>query len=754
MAALEFPDTPAAGDIYDAPNGVQYQYDGMSWNVVSAAAGVPGPQGEQGLSAYEVAVAEGFIGTEEEWLVSLTGPQGIQGPIGFRYAGRVSTEADLAGVIDVSDIYDVYIANDTGIGYQIVPVSQNANGKGWNVMGRLVGEDGTDGVNGVDGQDGISTRYMGRINNYTELEALTPGAKGGQFYITNDTGEGYFALSIDDPNVVTAWEPMGRLVGQDGATGETGPDGASAYQVAVQGGFVGTEAEWLASLEGEQGPQGLGLRYAGRVATSADLSALTGQIHGDVYVADDTGVAYVWNTTVDPAKFDDAGPVVGSAGADGQTGLSAYQVAVANGFTGSEQEWLDSLIGPAGPTAVSSDASNISKLGTDGKIFTPATNLTGYLPLAGGAMTGMLGFTGSGTQPLRFGSEPAGNYNLTMLASEGGMQWQFNSDPLFLWNKTSLNAQKPLMLAADPTLDLAAATKKYVDDKVATGGTLPIASATRLGGVKIGTGMNVTADGTISTTASTNYVNKSGDVMNGPLRYANSGSVSSFNGQDVYTYYDGTYFRVQLPGGKSGYTIEIATGKVTFSIAPKCVYAPVEVSDLTNKSYVDSAVSNSTAFLKTTGGTMTGGITLPTTVQSLTWGTSTYNIFGANGGVAIRYGNSNIVNFTATGASYTQKITTPGTGIGVEFGSSGGYLSKVGTGIGAYTGGALRFTIDTSAVSSTVPIAISVPATAANHAVTKSYVDALPTIVSMPAGGTAPDAASYPNNTLLVEYTA
>jgi hypothetical protein len=32
-----------------------------------------------------------------------------------------------------------------------------------------------------------------------------------------------------------------------------GPSGLSAYQIAVANGFVGTEAEWLASLEGKDG---------------------------------------------------------------------------------------------------------------------------------------------------------------------------------------------------------------------------------------------------------------------------------------------------------------------------------------------------------------------------------------------------------------------------------------------------------------------------------------------------------------------
>ena len=46
---------------------------------------VPGPKGDDGKSAYEIAVEKGFIGTEEEWLSSLVGPQGeqgIQGPAG------------------------------------------------------------------------------------------------------------------------------------------------------------------------------------------------------------------------------------------------------------------------------------------------------------------------------------------------------------------------------------------------------------------------------------------------------------------------------------------------------------------------------------------------------------------------------------------------------------------------------------------------------------------------------------------------
>lgn len=41
-----------------------------------------------------------------------------------------------------------------------------------------------------------------------------------------------------------------------GQTGPSGPSGLSAYQVALNNGFIGTEPQWLASLIGEVGPQG------------------------------------------------------------------------------------------------------------------------------------------------------------------------------------------------------------------------------------------------------------------------------------------------------------------------------------------------------------------------------------------------------------------------------------------------------------------------------------------------------------------
>ena len=49
---------------------------------IQGNSGTNGTNGEDGLSAYELAVENGFTGTESDWLTSLIGPQGPQGNIG------------------------------------------------------------------------------------------------------------------------------------------------------------------------------------------------------------------------------------------------------------------------------------------------------------------------------------------------------------------------------------------------------------------------------------------------------------------------------------------------------------------------------------------------------------------------------------------------------------------------------------------------------------------------------------------------
>ena len=63
------------------------------------------------------------------------------------------------------------------------------------------------------------------------------------------------------------------------------------------------------------------------------------------------GSEYLW---IDPTSG-----TAGPAGADGADGLSAYEVAVSEGFTDSAGAWLDSLVGPAGADGVDGTTADI-----------------------------------------------------------------------------------------------------------------------------------------------------------------------------------------------------------------------------------------------------------------------------------------------------------------------------------------------------------------------------------------------------------
>ena len=119
---------------------------------------------------------------------------------------------------------------------------------------------------------------------------------------------------------------------------------------------------------------------------------------------------------------------------------------------------------------------------------------------------------------------------------------------------------------ATPTDDADAATKKYVDDKVSGAAyKLPIASGSTLGGIKVGTGLNVTADGTLSATGTGetgDYLPLSGGTMKGDivmqdgtsLDIGQTGSLYNDNGNTVLkgtgpVVAMGTQVKVQNEGG-------------------------------------------------------------------------------------------------------------------------------------------------------------------------------------------------------------
>jgi hypothetical protein len=160
----------------------------------------------------------------------------------------------------------------------------------------------------------------------------------------------------------------------NGLKGDTGDDGLSAYQVAVINGYQGSQTDWLASLvgaKGDTGEKGNPGKDFQIVKTFPSIAAMNGDgfsdgdftmIASDVNDPDD-GKLYVWNGTSFTYVADLSGSQgikgetgktgeKGETGETGEQGLSAYQVAVNAGFSGSVDQWLASLVGAKGADAV------------------------------------------------------------------------------------------------------------------------------------------------------------------------------------------------------------------------------------------------------------------------------------------------------------------------------------------------------------------------------------------------------------------
>lgn len=133
--------------------------------------------------------------------------------------------------------------------------------------------------------------------------------------------------------------------GPQGEPGEDGVDGKSAYEVAVDEGFIGDETTWLGSLVGPQGPEG------------------------------------------------EQGESI--EGPEGPEGMSAYQVAVDNGFVGTAPQWLASLVGPAGVTGATGSTGSSGSAATVavGSVTTGAAGSNVSVTNSGTSSAATLDFT-------------------------------------------------------------------------------------------------------------------------------------------------------------------------------------------------------------------------------------------------------------------------------------------------------------------------------------------------------------------------
>ena len=112
--------------------------------------------------------------------------------------------------------------------------------------GRIIGEDGKI-YNLVDLLQNIGGGGSMQFLFGTTAPDSTIG-KSGDVYLNTSNGDLY--------KKTDAWAVIGNLKGPQGPQGDPGVDGKSAYEVAVENGFEGTEQEWLDPLKGPKGDSG------------------------------------------------------------------------------------------------------------------------------------------------------------------------------------------------------------------------------------------------------------------------------------------------------------------------------------------------------------------------------------------------------------------------------------------------------------------------------------------------------------------
>ena len=206
-------------------------------NITTGKDGIDGANGRDGQSAYQVALDNGFEGTEEQWLQSLRGPQGIKGDKGEQGIQGAQGKQGPQGIAGKDGE-----KGDTGIGSRTVMVfkhsdviPQTPQGGSWNpITGDIIYPEGwipsdkniqrpiwmsngeflsitpdkptwstpvcISGEDGTNGADGLTTEFIYKLwpNTFT-----APG-KPTQNTPTDEAPEGW----TDNPSGISAELPV------------------------------------------------------------------------------------------------------------------------------------------------------------------------------------------------------------------------------------------------------------------------------------------------------------------------------------------------------------------------------------------------------------------------------------------------------------------------------------------------------------------------------------------------------------------
>lgn len=196
----------------------------------------------RGLSAYDIAVKLGFEGSEQDWIDSLSKASEDAAVAALDAANKANEAADKANqaVTDIEGIVDDAIAA-TDKAEEIASNPPKIVDNDWWIYDYDTKQYVNTGISAI----GDAFTYK---KEYPSIEAMeadwgTADVKLGEYVLINTN-------NVEDPDdakvylkTQNGWKFIVDLSGMQGI------QGWSAYEVAVQHGFVGTEAEWVQSLK-------------------------------------------------------------------------------------------------------------------------------------------------------------------------------------------------------------------------------------------------------------------------------------------------------------------------------------------------------------------------------------------------------------------------------------------------------------------------------------------------------------------------
>lgn len=196
----------------------------------------------RGLSAYDIAVKLGFEGSEQDWIDSLSKASEDAAVAALDAANKANEAADKANqaVEEIEGIVDDAIAA-TDKAEEIASNPPKIVDNDWWIYNYETKQYVNTGIAAI----GDAFTYK---KEYPSIEAMeadwgTADVKLGEYVLINTN-------DVEDPDdakvylkTQNGWKFIVDLSGMQGI------QGWSAYEVAVQHGFVGTEAEWVQSLK-------------------------------------------------------------------------------------------------------------------------------------------------------------------------------------------------------------------------------------------------------------------------------------------------------------------------------------------------------------------------------------------------------------------------------------------------------------------------------------------------------------------------